>query len=63
MKFCLTGIAIVNPGEETVLVNPSGFDTTSVELSLVTSELTKTKNLQILPKGMVEVDVRSSSKR
>ncbi len=39
------------------LVNPSGFDTVSVELSLVTSELTKTKNLQIPPKGLVEVDV------
>ena len=38
-------------------MNPSGFDTDSVELSLVTSESTKTKNLQIPPKGMVEVDV------
>ena len=39
------------------LVNPNEFDTASVQLSLVTADSTRTKNLQILPKGMVELDV------
>ena len=39
------------------LVNPSDFGIASVNLSLVTSDSTKTKNLQIPAKGMVEVEV------
>ena len=39
------------------LVNPNDDEIASVQLSLVTSESTKTKNLQIPAKGMVEVDV------
>ena len=39
------------------LVNPNEFDTATVQLSLVTADSTRTKNLQILPKGMVELDV------
>ena len=39
------------------LVNPNEFATASVQLSLVTADSTRTKNLQILPKGMMELDV------
>ena len=39
------------------LVNPNDDEIASVQLSLVTSESTKTKNLQIPAKGMVELDV------
>ena len=39
------------------LVNPNDDEISSVQLSLVTSESTKTKNLQIPAKGMVELDV------
>ena len=39
------------------LLNPNGPGTASVELSLVTSESVKTKNLQIAAKGIVELNV------
>ena len=39
------------------LVNPNAEGTAFVELSLVTSESTQTKNLQIPAKGLVQVDV------
>ena len=39
------------------LVNPNDLTAASVQLSLVTADSTKTENLQIPAKGMVEVDV------
>ena len=39
------------------LVNPNDLTPASVNLSLITSEPTKTRNLQIPAKGLVEVDV------
>ena len=50
---------IVDEGFSTTafLVNPNDDEIASVQLSLVTSKSTKTKNLQIPAKGMMELDV------